>query len=428
MDLTFWILLTIISLILSGFFSGVEMAFITSDRVRIGLDSSRGGFINNIITRYYKHQDFFISTILVGNNIVLVIYGMGAAMLIEPWIAEHISSNQAVILLLQTIISTLVILFTGEFIPKSIFRINPYTMLKVFALPIFFFYLILYPIAAFTSWLSKVLMRIAGLKAEDSGLGVLSISDLNDYLENKIDDLDNPAETEVENEVKIFHNALDFSSTQLRDCMAPRNELVAIDLDDTTREELSDLFTSSGRSKILVYQGDIDNVVGYVHVSELFDPASDWKEHIKEVLYAPETLLANTMMRRLLSEKRSMAVVVDEFGGTAGLVTLEDLVEEIFGDIQDEHDMNGITANEVAPGVYEFSGRIEVRTLRDQYRLDIPEDDEYQTLAGYIIHETGTLPAQGETVTIDDLMFTIKERSATRLDLVRIESVPEEKE
>lgn len=428
MDLTFWILLTIVSLILSGFFSGVEMAFITSDRVRIGLDASRGGFINNIITRYYKHQDFFISTILVGNNIVLVIYGMGAAMLIEPWIAEHVSSNQAVILLLQTIISTLVILFTGEFIPKSIFRINPYTMLKVFALPIFFFYLILYPIATFTSWLSKVLMRIAGLKAQDSGLGALSISDLNDYLENKIDDLDNPAETEVENEVKIFHNALDFSSTQLRDCMAPRNELVAIDLDDTTREELSDLFTSSGRSKILVYQGDIDNVVGYVHVSELFDPASDWKEHIKEVLYAPETLLANTMMRRLLSEKRSMAVVVDEFGGTAGLVTLEDLVEEIFGDIQDEHDMNGITANEVAPGVYEFSGRIEVRTLRDQYRLDIPEDDEYQTLAGYIIHETGTLPAQGETVTIDDLMFTIKERSATRLDLVRIESVPEEKE
>ncbi|WP_280122885.1 hemolysin family protein [Duncaniella muricolitica] len=418
----FWILLTIISLILSAFFSGVEIAFITSDRVRVGLDSSRGGLINGIISRYYGHQEFFISTILVGNNIMLVIYGMGAAALLEPWIAAHITSNQALILLLQTLISTLVILFTGEFIPKSIFRINPYRSLKLSALPVFLFYIILYPVAWFTSWLSKLLMRMAGLKAEDTRLGVLSISDLNEYLETKIDDLDNPAETQVENEVKIFHNALDFSSTQLRDCMAPRNELVAVDLDDCTRDELSELFTSSGRSKILVYREDIDNVVGYVHVSELFDPTSDWKEHIKEVLYAPETLLANTMMRRLLSEKRSMAVVVDEFGGTAGLVTLEDLVEEIFGDIQDEHDKNGITATEISPGVYEFSGRIEVRTLREQFRLDIPEDDEYQTLAGYIMHETGTLPAQGECVVIDDITFTIKERSATRLDLVRVET------
>ncbi len=422
--MTFWILITLVSLILSGFFSGVEIAFITADRVRIGLDTSRGGMLNNIIGRYYTHQEFFISTILVGNNIMLVVYGMGAAALLEPWIATHVSSNQGVILLLQTLISTLVILFTGEFIPKSIFRINPNTSLKVFAVPIYFFYIILYPIAAFTSWLSRVLMRMAGIKAEEARLGVLSMSELNDYLETKIDDLDNPQETEVEDEVKIFHNALDFSSTQLRDCMAPRNELVAVDLDSTTREELSELFTSSGRSKILVYREDIDNVVGYVHISELFDPESDWKQHIKDVLYAPETLLANTMMKRLLSQKKSMAVVVDEFGGTAGLVTLEDLVEEIFGDIQDEHDNNGLTANMISPGVYEMSGRIEVRTLRDEFRLDIPEDDEYQTLAGYLMHETGTLPAKGETIVIDNLAFTILERSATRLDLIRVEEHP----
>lgn len=422
--MTTWILITLISLILSGFFSGVEIAFITADRVRIGLDTSRGGLLNNIIARYYSHQEFFISTILVGNNIMLVIYGMGAAALLEPWIAAHISSNQGVILLCQTIISTLVILFTGEFIPKSIFRINPNTSLKVFALPVYFFYIILYPIAAFTSWLSRGLMRLAGIKAGQASLGALSMNDLNDYLETKIDDLDNPQEAEVEDEVKIFHNALDFSSTQLRDCMAPRNELVAVDLDTTTRDELSALFTSSGRSKILVYREDIDNVVGYVHISELFDPASDWKAHIKDVLYAPETLLANTMMKRLLSQKRSMAVVVDEFGGTAGLVTLEDLVEEIFGDIQDEHDNNGLVANEITPGVYEFSGRMEVRTLRDDFRLDIPEDDEYQTLAGYLIHETGTLPAKGEAIEIDSLLFTILERSATRLDLIRVEPAP----
>lgn len=428
MTLTAWIILSVVSLCFSALFSGVEIAYISADRVRVGLDTSRGGLINRIIGRYYSHQDFFISTILVGNNIMLVIYGMGAAALLEPWIEQHISSNQAVILILQTLISTLVILFTGEFLPKSVFRINPNTSLRISALPVYFFYIVLYPVAWFTSWLSKVLMKMAGVKAEDTRLGVLSITDLNDYLETKIDDLENPQEVEVEKEVKIFHNALDFSTTQLRDCMAPRNELVAVDIDTTTREELSALFTSSGRSKILVYKEDIDNVVGYVHVSELFNPESDWKEHIKEVLYAPETLLANTMMRRLLSEKRSMAVVVDEFGGTAGLVTLEDLVEEIFGDIQDEHDKNGVTANELAPGVYEFSGRIEVRTLRDDFRLDIPEDDEYQTLAGYIICKTGALPAQGEVIEIDDLTFTITARSATRLDLIRVEEKHEEKE
>ena len=426
MTITSWLILALVSLMFSALFSGVEIAYITADRVRVGLDSSRGGMLNRIIRKYYSNQEFFISTILVGNNIMLVIYGMGAAALLGPGIEAHISTNQAVILLLQTLISTLVILFTGEFLPKSIFRINPNTSLKVSAIPVFLFYIILYPISWFTSWLSKVLMKIAGIKAEDTRLGVLSINDLNDYLETKIDDLDNPQEVEVEKEVKIFHNALDFSNTQLRDCMAPRNELVAVDLDETTREQLSELFTSSGRSKILVYENDIDNVVGYVHVSELFDPQSDWKKNIKEVLYAPETLLANTMMRRLLSEKRSMAVVVDEFGGTAGLVTLEDLVEEIFGDIQDEHDKNGITATEVAPGVYEFSGRIEVRTLREEFRLDIPEDDEYQTLAGYIIHETGSLPTQGERLVIDDLAFTIQRRTATRLDLIRIESLPKE--
>lgn len=423
-----WLVIALVSLIFSALFSGVEIAYITADRVRVGLDVSRGGFINNIINRYYNRQEFFISTILVGNNIMLVIYGMGAAALLEPWIESHVSSNQAVVLILQTLISTLVILLTGEFFPKSIFRINPNTSLKLFAIPVFIFYIILYPISAFTSWLSRSLMKLCGIKAEDSSLGVLSINELNTYLEKTIDDVENPEVSNVENEVKIFHNALDFSHTQLRDCMAPRNELVAVDIDEVTREELSRLFTSSGRSKILVYRHDIDNVLGYIHVSELFDPRSDWKENIKEVLFAPETLLANTMMRRLLGEKRSMAVVIDEFGGTAGLVTLEDLVEEIFGDIQDEHDKSGITATEVAPGLYEFSGRIEVRTLRDDFRLDIPEEDEYQTLAGYLLYNTGSLPAQGENIVIDNLSFTIKRRTATRLDLIRVEPVSETQE
>ena len=422
--MTTWLIIALCSLLLSGFFSGTEIAFVTSDRIRVGLDASRGGLISRIISTYYAKQEFFISTILVGNNIVLVIYGMGAAALLEPLIARYITTSQALILLLQTLISTLVILFTGEFIPKTVFRINPNASLRLAAIPSYLFYIILYPISAFTSWISRMLMRLAGIRTTDTRLQLFSINDLNDYLETKIDDLDAPHEQEVENEVKIFHNALDFSSTQVRDCMVPRNELVAVDIDDTSRQELSQLFTTSGRSKILVYRDDIDNIVGYLHVSELFDPDSDWKANIKEVLYAPETLLANTMMRRLLSEKRSMALVVDEFGGTAGLVTLEDLVEEIFGDIQDEHDKNGLTAIEVAPDTYDFSGRIEVRSLRDDYRLDIPESDEYQTLAGYIIHSTGTLPAKDEEVIIDDLAFTIRERSATRLDLIRVAPAP----
>lgn len=421
---TVWLIIALVSLTFSALFSGVEIAYISSNRVKVEIDVKRGGFIGRIINLYYKYQDLFISTILVGNNIMLVIYGMGAAELLDPWL-KGIYDNEVFILLMQTLISTAIILITGEFFPKTIFRINPNSSLRYFALPIFFFWVILYPISIFTAWLSKTLMRMCGIKNENHSMGMLTVGELNQYIQTSIDE--QAAKDEVENEVKIFHNAIDFSSTHLRDCMTPRNEVVAINIDTTTRDELSALFTSSGRSKIVVYRDDIDNVLGYIHVSELFDPKSNWKEAIKPVIFAPETLLANKMMRRLLAEKRSMAIVVDEFGGTAGLVSLEDLVEEIFGDIQDEHDKNGITATEIEPGVYEFSGRIEVRSLRDEFRLDIPEDDEYQTLAGYIIHETGTLPAKDEKVEIDGITFIIKERSATRLDLVRVETASEEK-
>lgn len=413
--------LTIISLIFSALFSGVEIAFVTSNRVRVELDVKRGGALGTILNRFYSNPDFFISTILVGNNIVLVIYGLGAAAILEPWI-ETWMPNPAGVLILQTLISTGVILITGEFFPKTIFRINPNASLKIFAVPVYIFYILLYPVSLLSTWISRVLMRLVGAKSADTHMGMLSVGDLNRYIENTIDNT--PQKKTVEREVKIFHNALDFSTTHLRDCMLPRNEIVAVDIDNTSRAELSDLFTSSGRSKIVVYREDIDNVLGYIHVSELFDPESDWKKMIKPVVFAPETLLANKMMRRLLSEKRSMAVVVDEFGGTAGLVTLEDLVEEIFGDIQDEHDKNKLTARDLGNGVYEFSGRTEISYIRDNFRLDIPEDDNYQTLAGYILHITATLPVQGERIEIPPYLFTIEKRAATRLELIRIEPAP----
>lgn len=259
---------------------------------------------------------------------------------------------------------------------------------------------------------------MVGIKDAQHPLGLLTIGELNQYIETSIDET--ATQAKVENEVKIFHNAIDFSSTHLRDCMTPRNEIVAVNIDTTSREELSELFTSSGRSKIVVYRDDIDNVLGYIHVSELFRPDSDWKEAVKPVLFAPAALLANKMMRRLLAEKRSMAVVVDEFGGTSGLVSLEDLVEEIFGDIQDEHDNRRLTAREIEPGIYEFSGRCEIGDLRDNFNLDIPESDEYQTLAGFILNNLGEIPSQGATVELAGMTFTIVKKSATRLELIRV--------
>ena len=420
---TVWLIIALVSLTFSALFSGVEIAYISSNRVKVEIDVKRGGFIGRIINLYYKYQDLFISTILVGNNIMLVINGMGAAELLDPWL-KGIYDNEVFILLMQTLISTAIILITGEFFPKTIFRINPNSSLRYFALPIFFFWVILYPISIFTAWLSKTLMRMCGIKNENHSMGMLTVGELNQYIQTSIDE--QAAKDEVENEVKIFHNAIDFSSTHLRDCMTPRNEVVAINIDTTTRDELSALFTSSGRSKIVVYRDDIDNVLGYIHVSELFDPKSNWKEAIKPVIFAPETLLANKMMRRLLAEKRSMAVVVDEFGGTAGLVSLEDLVEEIFGDIQDEHDNRRLTAREVQPGVYEISGRCEIADLNETFNLDLPESDEYQTLAGFILNNLGEIPSQGDTFDIKGMTFSIIKKSATRLELIRITVNPPE--
>lgn len=421
MTLTTWIILAIVSLILSALFSGTEIAYITSDRVRVEIEAKRGGLLGRILNMYYKDEDLFISTILVGNNIMLVIYGMGAAYLLENCWLNHYEMSQALVLLISTLISTGVILVSGEFLPKTVFRINPYASFRVIALPLALFYFLLWPVSVFTTWLSRSLMHLCGIKSDVQKMGMLSVGDLNRYLDTNIDDINPTASSMVENEVKIFHNALDFSHTHLRDCMLPRNEIVAVNRDTATREELSELFTRSGRSKIVVYTEDIDNVLGYIHVSELFDPTSDWKKHIKPVIFAPESLLANKLMRRLLGEKRSMAVVVDEFGGTAGLVTLEDLVEEIFGDIRDEHDTTSDMVRQTAPGVYECSGRVEIDTLRRQYHVDIPEDDDYQTLAGYILTTTGTIPPEGEIIITPLYRLTVLRRTASRLELIRIE-------
>lgn len=412
-----WIIITLISLALSGFFSGTEMAYVSADRVRTAVDVQRGGFLNRLIKGFYAHSEFFISTILVGNNVVLVVYGMGAAMMLEPWLGTHLHS-EFLVLLAQTLISTAVILLVGEFFPKTIFGINPNSSLRIAAPFIALFYVVLYPISLLATFLSRILMKLVGASTHSTHISLISVGDLNDYLEEAIDNMEEKKDT-VENEVKLFQNALDFSTTHVRDCMIPRNEIVAVPL-TTTRGELSALFTTTGRSKIIVYRDDIDDIAGYIHVSELFTPEADWQQHIKPVLYAPENLMANVMMRRLLQQKRSIAIVVDEFGGTSGFLTLEDLVEEIFGDIQDEHDKSGFTAREVEPGVFEAAGRSEIAWLNENLHLDIPEDDAYQTLAGYIMHSTGAIPDAGTPIPLADLTFEVLKKSATRLELIRI--------
>ena len=419
--MTSWLIISLVSLILSALFSGTEIAYVTADRVRVEIDMKRGGIIGSILNRFYSHSEFFISSILVGNNVVLVIYGMGTAALLETWIKTW-TDSEAVVLLVQTLISTGIILLAGEFIPKTIFRINPNSSIKVMAVPIYIFYILFYPLSLFATWLSKMLMRLAGIKDKNVRLGLISIVDLNDYLEETIDNLEDKKET-VETEVKLFQNALDFSSTHLRDCMTPRNEIVAVDINDTSYKELSDLFTRTGRSKIIVYDGEIDNIAGYIHVSELFDPATNWRQKIKPVVFAPETLLANKMMKRLLNEKRSIAVVVDEFGGMAGLVTLEDLVEEIFGDIQDEHDKTRLVMRSIDENTYEFSGRCEITSINEKFDLDLPESEDYQTIAGYILNATGAIPAEGDDVLLGQYSFHILKKSANRLLLLRVTKI-----
>ena len=420
MTLTTAIVVTVIALILSALFSGSEIAFVQSSKVRMEIDASRGGIIDRIIRGFSRHEDMFISTLLVGNNVVLVIYGIAFSVIINP-ILERWLQSEALVLVCNTLLSTGVVLIAGEFMPKTAFRINPNLMLRLFALPLYIIYLVLYPIALLVSGISTGLMKLFGLKKEEEASDQLTIEELDDYLQKQLHDTAN--RDMVENEVKIFRNAIDFKDTEMGECMIPRNEIVAVGIDHINREELIRKFIATGLSKIVVFKEDIDDVLGYIHISELFNVNEDWREHLKPVIFTPETMLANKMMRRMLAEKRSMAIVVDEFGGTAGLATLEDLVEEIFGEIEDEHDRKRLLARETAPGVYEFSGRAEIENINEEFGLDLKESDTYHTLGGYILDNLGALPAQGDSFEVGNLKFTILRMSATRIELVRLEHV-----
>ncbi len=418
-DLVHPLITALVSLLFSGFFSGMEIAFVSSNKVRVEIDVKKSGLINRIIDMFYAHKDTLISTLLVGNNIANVVYGMAIAQLCLPMLKAAFGQNEAVLLLAQTLISTVIVLFAGEFLPKTMFRINPNRSLRACSPLMLMIYTLLWPVSKFTSLLSAALMRLVGIKADTGSMGLISVDELDAYLQENIDKREDENK-DVEQEVKIFENALDFSDTHLRDCMVPRNEIVGVDIADTSREELSRLFTRSGLSKIVVYHDDVDNVLGFIQVSEMFVPEVNWKDRIKPVLFAPETMLAKKMMQNLLKEKKSMAIVVDEFGGTAGMVTLEDLVEEIFGEIEDEHDRPRLVSRKIDDNTYEFSGRMEIEDINDNYHLNIPESEDYQTIAGFLLNRLEEIPNEGDTADIDGMRLTVLKKTSARIELVRL--------
>lgn len=417
MGFEYALILTIIAIFFSGFFSGSEIAYVQSDKVKVEIDASEGGLVNRIIKGFTRHEDMFISSLLVGNNIVLVIYGIAFSMIVNP-LLESWFHNEALVLVVNTVVSTSIILVAGEFIPKATFRINPNFAMRLVALPLYLVYIVLYPVTLLVSGASRGLMKLFHIEAPHEVNSVLTMEQLDDYIEQNLDS--QPVTNVVENEVKIFRNAIDFKHTTMGACMIPRNEIIAVGIDKITRPELIKKFIATGLSKIVVYKEDIDDVVGYIHVSELFDAEVDWQKCLKPVIFTPETMLANKMMRRMLSEKRSLTIVVDEFGGTAGLATLEDLVEEIFGEIEDEHDKKSETAREISPGHYEFSGRAEIDDINDRFHLDLKESEEYHTLAGYMLDYLEELPELGKEYEIEDLIMKVTRMTATKIQLVEV--------
>ncbi len=407
----------ITTMMFSAFFSGMEIAFVSSNRMLAEMERGKNTLEQKIISYFYRHPNNFVSTMLVGNNIALVIYGILFAQIFDATLFASLGDGERVTA--DTIASTIVVLFTGEFIPKLIFKSNPNTMLSLFSLPAMGCYIILYPISRFATMLSNILLRVVGVKVQknEDDIGFSKV-DLDYLVQSSIDNAQN--QDDIEEEVRIFHNALDFSDTKVRDCMVPRTEIEAIDIDEATVEELKNAFIETGFSKLVVYKDDIDHVVGYIHSSEMFRNDKNWKDNIRTLPFVPETMAARKLMHIFMQQKRSLAIVVDEFGGTSGLVSLEDIVEEIFGDIEDEHDSNNYVARQNDDGEYILSARLEIEKVNEMFNLDLPESDEYMTIGGLILHEYQSFPKLNEIVKIDKYEFKIIKSTMTKIELVKL--------
>ena len=426
--MTMLIIWLIVSLMASAFFSGMEIAFVSSNRLLAEMDKEKNGWAQKAISVFYQHPNNFVSTMLVGNNIALVIYGILFAKIFDETLFYPLSDGMRVAC--DTLLSTVVVLFTGEFIPKSIFKNNPNTLLTFFAVPAYLFYVMLYPISHVATLLSKGLLRLVGIRMnKDADEHEFTKVDL-DYLVQS--SIDNAADDEkIDEEVKIFQNALDFSETKVRDCMVPRTEIDAVE-DTSTLSDLQQVFVESGHSKIIVYHEDIDHITGYVHSSDMFRLTAAQQDValnslsptlVRSISYVPETMLASKLMRMLMQEKRSLAVVVDEFGGTSGLVSLEDIMEEITGEIEDEHDNSNHVAKQINEHEYVLSARLEIEKINEMFELNLPENDDYMTLGGLILHEYQSFPKLNEVVTIGAYEFKIIKNTATKIELVRLKVI-----
>ena len=407
----------IVSMVFSAFFSGMEIAFVSSNRLRVEMDRDKHGLSQRALDVFYRHPSHFISTMLVGNNIALVVYGILFAQIFDATLFASLSDGGRVTC--DTLLSTLVVLFTGEFLPKTIFKSNPNGLLTFFALPAYLCYILLWPISRFSTFLSRGLLRLVGVKIPKATEGKeFTKVDLDYLVQSSIDNAKNDAE--IEDEVELFHNALDFADTKVRDCMVPRTEIDAIDVEDCTVEQLRNMFVESGHSKMIVYRGDIDHIIGYIHSSELFKHFTHIAKHVQQMPFVPETMAARKLMHIFLQQKKSLAVVVDEFGGTSGIVSLEDIVEEITGDIEDEHDNQKYVAKQLADGDYMLSARLEIEKVNELFGLELPESDDYMTVGGLILHEYQSFPKLNEVVQIGRFQFKIVKNTMTKIELVRL--------
>jgi len=414
-SLIVWLL---VSMLFSAFFSGMEIAFVSSNRLLAEMDREKNGLSQKAISYFYQHPSNFVSTMLVGNNIALVIYGILFARIFDTTLFAPLSDGMRVTA--DTLLSTFIVLFTGEFLPKTIFKNNPNTLLTVFAVPAWVCYVVLWPISRFATLLSKGILRLVGIRMSKTGEErEFTKVDLDYLVQTSIDNADN--EDEIGEEVKIFQNALDFSETKIRDCMVPRTEIDAVE-DTASIEELKQVFIESGHSKIVVYHEDIDHIIGYIHSSDMFTASKTaiCADLVREISFVPETMLASKLMKQLMQQKRSLAVVIDEFGGTSGLVSLEDIMEEITGEIEDEHDNTNLVAKQLSDHEYMLSARQEIEKVNEMFDLDLPESDEYMTIGGLILHEYQSFPKLNEIVKIGHYEFKIVKNTATKIELVRL--------
>lgn len=399
-----------VMLLFSAFFSGMEIAFLGRNRLREEIDRKQNPMFDRIAEIFQRQSSDYITTILVGNNIALVIYSMFMSTLLST--AFAIDNTLA-----QTILSTVVIIFIGEYIPKSVFKHNPNFYYTLFSPIIFVIYLILYPITRFTTLLSTLLLRLTGQRMEQR----------NEQMEFNRDDLaqlveaDNvEVQSEDEEDIRLFQNALDFADLRVRDCMVQRVDVEAVDLETTTIEELTERFVETNYSRIFVWHDTIDNIIGYVNSKSLFENPKSISDILIKTIYVAETMPLQAMLETFTKRKASIAVVIDEFGGTAGIISLEDVLEQIFGEIEDEHDVQELVEREIEDGEWEFSARLEVEYLNEKYGLGIPESEEYDTLAGYLIAEYGGIPHEGDEISAGGYLMRILQREQSRLDLVSI--------